>query len=106
MVAQIRIGYAFTLVLCSQVSPLRTGTPFSYGPAGETRRFVPSAAPGPAPLPCLHQATVTSAETGRLTMAFADGGERYEAFTVTGFLPAARRGFSFTALTRGGLSRS
>lgn len=36
MVAQIRIGYAFTLVLCSQVSPLRTGTPFSYGPAGKS----------------------------------------------------------------------
>jgi hypothetical protein len=35
MVAQIRIDYAFTLVLCSQVSPLRTETPFSYGPAGK-----------------------------------------------------------------------
>jgi hypothetical protein len=31
--------------------------------------------------------------------------ERYEAFTVTGSLPAARRGFSFTALPGGGLAR-
>jgi hypothetical protein len=38
-------------------------------------------------------------------MAFADGGEHYEAFTVAGFLPAARRRFSFTALFGGGLSR-
>ena len=113
-VTQIQVDYAFTLVLESWIS-VRIETPFSYGPAGAARQFEPSDAPGLAPLLGLHQATVTSAEIskdGSLTMAFADGGElfvppdeRYEAFTVTGSLPPARRGFSFTALPGGGLSR-
>ena len=34
-------------------------------------------------------------------MAFADGGERYQALTVTGYLPTLRRGLSSAALTRG-----
>ena len=113
-VTQIRVDYAFTLVLESWIS-IRIETPFSYGPAGDARQFEPSDAAGLAPLLGLHQATVTSAEIrkdGRLTMAFADGGElvvppdeRYEAFTVTGSMPPVRRGFSFTALPGGGLSR-
>ena len=112
-VTQIQVDYAFTLVLESWIS-IRIETSFSYGPDGAARQFEPSDAPGLAPLLGLRQATVTSAEIGkdgRLTMAFADGGEllvppdeRHEAFTVTGFLPPVRRGFSFTAL-RGGLSR-
>lgn len=115
-VTQIQVDHAFTLVLESWIS-VRIETPFSYGPAGHARRFDPSDAPGLAPLLGLHQATVTSAEIrkdGRLAMTFADGGElvvppdeRYEAFTVTGSLPpvTVTRGFSFTALPGGGLSR-
>jgi hypothetical protein len=36
LVAQTRIDYEFTLVLRSRISPLRTETPFSYGPAGKS----------------------------------------------------------------------
>jgi hypothetical protein len=45
-------------------------------------------------------------------MTFADGRqlvvpphEHYEAFTVTGSLPPARRGFGFTAVPGSGLAR-
>jgi hypothetical protein len=113
-VTQLKIDYAFTLVLESWIE-IRIETPFSYGPAGDARQFEPSDAPGLAPLLGLHQATVTCAEVrkdGRLTVAFADGCElavppddRYEAFTVTGSLPPVRRGFSFTAVPGGGLTR-
>jgi Family of unknown function (DUF6188) len=113
-VTQLRIDFAFTLVLESWIE-IRIGTPFSYGAAGKGRQFEPSDSPGLAPLLGLHQATVTSAEIGkegRLTVAFADGSQlivppdqRYEAFTVTGALPPVRRGFSFVALPGGGLAR-
>jgi hypothetical protein len=113
-VTQLKIDHAFTLVLESWIE-IRIQTSFSYGPAGNARQFEPSDARGLAPLLGLHQATVALAETrkdGRLTMAFADGGqlavlpdERYEAFTVTGSLPPVRRGFSFIAAPGGGLAR-
>jgi hypothetical protein len=113
-VTQLRIDFAFTLVLESWIE-IRIETPFSYGAAGDARQFEPSDPQGLAPLLGLHQATVTSAEIGKdgtLTMAFTDGGqlvvppdERYEAFTVTGSLPPVRRGFGFTALPGGGLAR-
>jgi Family of unknown function (DUF6188) len=113
-VTELRIDYAFTLVLEAWIV-IRIETPFSYGPAGNVRQFEPSDSPGLAPLLGLHQATVTSAEIrkdGRLTLTFADGSElivppdeRYEAFSVTGSLPPVRRGFSFTAVPGGGLAR-
>jgi hypothetical protein len=112
-VTQLRIDYAFTLVLESWIE-VRIETRFRYGPAGDAQEFEPSDAPSLAPLLGLHQATVTSAEIrkdGRLTLAFADAelvvppDERYEAFTVTGSLPAIRRGFSFVAVPGGGLAR-
>jgi Family of unknown function (DUF6188) len=68
-VTQIRVDYAFTLVLEAWIS-IRIETSFSYGPAGGARQFEPSDAAGLAPLLGLHQATVTSAEIrkdGRLT---------------------------------------
>lgn len=113
-ITQLRIDYAFTLVLESWIE-IRIETPFSYGPVGDARQYEPSDAPGLAPLLGLHQATVTSAEIhkdGRLILAFTDGGllavlpdRSYEAFTVTGSLPPVRRGFSFTAVPGGGLAR-
>lgn len=113
-VTQLRIDYAFTVVLESWIE-IRIETPFSYGPAGDVRQFEPSDGRCLSPLLGLHQAIVTSAEIrkdGRLTLAFADGrelvvppDERYEAFTVTGSLPPVRRGFSFTAVPGGGLAR-
>lgn len=112
-VTQLRIDFAFTLVLESWIE-IRIETAFSYGAAGKARQFEPSDSGSLAPLLGLHQATVTSAEIGkegRLTMAFADGSrlvvppdQHYEAFTVTGSLPPVRRGFSFTALPGGGLA--
>jgi len=113
-VTQLRIDFAFTLVLEAWIH-VRIETPFSYGAPGDARQFEPSDSRSLAPLLSLHQATVTAAEIrkdGRLTMAFADGTElvvppddHYEAFTVTGSLPPVRRGFSLTALPGGGLAR-
>ena len=114
-VTQLRVDFAFTLIVESWIE-IRIETPFSYGAAGDARQFEPSDSRSLAPLLGLHQSTVTSAEIGkdgRLTVAFADGGElvvppdeHYEAFTVTGSLPPVRRGFSLTALPGGGLARS
>lgn len=113
-VTQLRVDYAFTLMLDSWIV-IRIESPFTYGPEGGVQRFAPSDAPGLAPLLGLHQATVTSAEIrkdGRLSLAFANGAvlevlpdERYEAFTVTGTLPPIRRGFNFVAIPGGGLAR-
>jgi Family of unknown function (DUF6188) len=113
-VTQLRVDFAFTLVLEARIE-VRIEAPFSYGAAGDARLYEPSDSRGLAPLLGLHQATVTSAEIGKdgtLTMAFTGGGqlvvppdERYEAFTVAGSLPAARGGFSFVALPGGGLAR-
>lgn len=113
-VTQLRIDFAFTLVLESWIE-IRIETPFSYGAAGKARQFEPADSRGLAPLLGLHQATVTSAEIGkegRLAMTFSDGSrlivppdQHHEAFTVTGSLPPVRRGFGFTALPEGGLAR-
>ena len=113
-VTQLRVDYAFTLLLDSWIE-IRIETPFTYGPEGAVQHFEPSDAPSLAPLLGLHQATITSAEIrkdGRLTVAFADGAvlevlpdERYEAFTVAGSLPSVRRGFNFAAIPGGGLTR-
>jgi hypothetical protein len=113
-VTQIRIDYAFTLVLESWIG-IRIETSFAYGIGDDSRRFEPSDASGMAPLLALHQSAVTSAEIrkdGRLTLVFADGAvlvvlpdERYEAFTVAGSLPPVRRGFHFVAIPGGGLAR-
>jgi Family of unknown function (DUF6188) len=113
-VTQIRIDYAFTLVLESWIE-IRIETSFAYGIGDDTQRFEPSDAPGLAPLLALHQSAVISAEIrkdGRLTLVFADGAvlvvlpdERYEAFTVAGSLPPIRRGFHFVAIPGGGLAR-
>lgn len=45
-ITQIRIDYAFTLVLESWIE-IRIEMPFTYGPEGGLRRFEPSDAPGP-----------------------------------------------------------
>jgi prepilin-type processing-associated H-X9-DG protein len=113
-ITQLRIDYAFTLVLDSWIE-IRIETPFTYGVEGDVRQFEPSNAPGLARLLGLHQAIVTSAEIrkdGRLTVAFADGSvlmvppdEQREAFTVAGSLPPIRRGFTFVAIPGGGLAR-
>jgi hypothetical protein len=113
-VTQIRIDYAFTLVLEAWID-IRIETPFTYGAGDDTRRFEPADAPAMAPLLALHQSAVTSAEIrkdGRLTLVFADGAvlmvppdEQYEAFTVAGSLPSLRRGFHFVAIPGGGLAR-
>jgi hypothetical protein len=105
IVTQIRIDFAFTLVLESWIE-IRIETAFSYGPPGAGRQFEPSDPTALAPLLGLHQAVVAAAQIrkdGRLTMTFADDAvlevgpdERYEAFQVTGSLPpiAAASGLS------------
>lgn len=114
IVTQIRIDFAFTVVLESWIE-IRIETAFSFGPPGAGRRFEPSEATALAPLLGLHQAVVAAAQIrkdGRLTLTFADGAvlevgpdERYEAFHVAGSLPPVRRGFRFVALPGGGLAR-
>lgn len=94
IVTQIRIDFAFTLVLESWIE-IRIETAFSYGPPGAGRQFEPSDPTALAPLLGVHQAVATAAQIrkdGRLTMTFADDAvlevgpdERYEAFQVTGF---------------------
>jgi len=113
IVTQIRIDFAFTLVLESWIE-IRIETGFSYGPPGAGRHFDPADPMALAPLLGLHQAVVTAAKIrkdGRLTIAFAGAvlevgpDERYEAFQVAGSLPPIRRGFRFAALPGGGLAR-
>jgi hypothetical protein len=114
VVTQLRIDFAFTLVLESWIV-FRIETAFSYGKDGPHLTFDPSDSTGLAPLLMLHQAVVTSAEIrkdGHLTLIFADGGvlvaapdEHYEAFNVTGTLPPLDRGFHFVAVPGGGLAR-
>lgn len=113
VVTQLRVDYAFTLVIDSRIE-IRIETEFSYGVSGTEQRFDPSVSAALAPLLDRHQAKVTAVEIredGRLHLTFGDDvvllvepDDQYEAFTVSGTLPSTSRRFLFVAVPGGGLA--
>ncbi|MEU7920734.1 DUF6188 family protein [Micromonospora zamorensis] len=114
VVTQLRIDFAFTLIVEARIE-IRIETEFSYGAPGGESRFDPSTSTSLAPLLDRHQAQITAAEIskdGRLTLTFADDAvlvvepdDQYEAFTVTSMPPPGFRGFRFVAVPGGGLAQ-
>ncbi|WP_157742452.1 DUF6188 family protein [Micromonospora chokoriensis] len=113
VVTQLRIDFAFTLVIEAWLE-IRVETEFSYGVPGAECRIDPCVSAGLGPLLDRHQAEVTAVEVGkdgRLRVTFADDAvllvephDQYEAFTVAGTPPSTSRRFLFVAVPGGGLA--
>ncbi|MCW2875904.1 MAG: hypothetical protein JWQ95_4 [Sphaerisporangium sp.] len=111
-VTQIRVDYAFTLVMDHY--SIRISTPFSLSRGDEHSRHDPEVPETLAPLLELHQATLREGvlmKDGLLVLSFHDGttltvlpDERYEAWEAVGELPPVTPSFKVIALPGGGLA--
>ncbi len=111
-VTQIRVDYAFTLVIDHY--SIRINTPFTFSRGDDHSKHDPEDPGTLAPLLTLHQATLREgvlSKDGVLTLSFRDGttltvppNDQYEAWEATGELPPVTPSFQVIALPGGGLA--